>query len=168
MSTEAMSVEEHGGWHTHDLYTDADKDRPDVICDRNGQVVLSLCKRCGRGEAELETPCDKAKQEQRSVSEHMSTECVGDPVAWDGDCVLGYCGSPAGCEASMCCRADTTPYSKQQRIAERKPLTDEQMLKLLDHYAENPSDYRYNDPLICFARAIEAAHGINATLKGEA
>lgn len=37
----------------HDLYTDADKDRPDVICDRNGQVVLGLCKRCGKGEAEL-------------------------------------------------------------------------------------------------------------------
>ena len=37
----------------HDLYTDADKDRPDVICDSNGQVVLGLCKRCGKGEAEL-------------------------------------------------------------------------------------------------------------------
>jgi len=43
---------------------------------------------------------------------------------------------------------------------QRKPLTDAQMMKLLDHYAENPSEYRYNDPLICFARAIEAAHGI--------
>jgi hypothetical protein len=45
------------GWHSHDLYTDADKDRPSAICDRNGQVVLGLCKRCGRGEIELETHC---------------------------------------------------------------------------------------------------------------
>lgn len=41
----------------HELYTDADKDRPDVICDSNGQVTLGLCKVCGRGEAELEGPC---------------------------------------------------------------------------------------------------------------
>lgn len=40
---------------SHDLYTDADKDRPDVICDSDGQVVLGLCKRCGKGEAELYT-----------------------------------------------------------------------------------------------------------------
>lgn len=50
----------------HDLYTDADKDRPDVICDSNGQVVLGLCKRCGKGEAELHnedgtpSPCSRA------------------------------------------------------------------------------------------------------------
>ena len=37
----------------HDLYTDADADRPMVICDRNGQVTLGLCKRCGKGESEL-------------------------------------------------------------------------------------------------------------------
>lgn len=37
----------------HTLYTDADKNRPDVICDRNGQVVLDLCKTCGKAEAEL-------------------------------------------------------------------------------------------------------------------
>jgi len=37
----------------HDLYTDADKDRPEVICDSNGQVVLGLCKKCGKGECEL-------------------------------------------------------------------------------------------------------------------
>ena len=46
------------GWRTHDLYTDADKTKPTVICDRNGQVVLGLCKRCGRAEAELEVSCD--------------------------------------------------------------------------------------------------------------
>lgn len=41
----------------HELYTDADKDRPDSICDRNGQVALGLCKRCGKAEVELDEPC---------------------------------------------------------------------------------------------------------------
>ena len=27
------------------------------------------------------------------------------PVAWDGECVLGHCGSPSGCDDSGCCRA---------------------------------------------------------------
>lgn len=39
--------------HNHDTYTNADADRPDVICDSNGEVVLDLCKNCGLGEAEL-------------------------------------------------------------------------------------------------------------------
>lgn len=43
----------------HELYTDADKDRPAEICDANGQVVLSLCKRCGKAEGELlDRGCD--------------------------------------------------------------------------------------------------------------
>lgn len=47
---------------THECYTDADKDRPMSICDSNAQVVLSLCKNCGRGEAELaDEPCDHRK-----------------------------------------------------------------------------------------------------------
>ena len=47
-----------------------------------------------------------------------------------------------------------------ERAPKRKPLTDAQMLQALNHFAENPSDYQYDDPLICFARAIEQAHGI--------
>jgi len=41
----------------HDLYADTDPDRPWIICDRNGQVVLGLCKRCGRAESQLVEPC---------------------------------------------------------------------------------------------------------------
>lgn len=41
----------------HVLYTTADKDRPDAICDRNGEVVLSQCKVCGKAESELDQPC---------------------------------------------------------------------------------------------------------------
>lgn len=46
----------------HDLYTDADPDRPDVICDSMGRVTLALCKRCGKAEAELDAPCAPKEQ----------------------------------------------------------------------------------------------------------
>jgi len=48
----------------HVLFSDNDKDRPDSICDRNGQVVLGLCKVCNRGEAELAGPCPGAPKPQ--------------------------------------------------------------------------------------------------------
>lgn len=37
----------------HDLYKPGDKDAPEQIRDRNGYVVLELCRRCGKAEAEL-------------------------------------------------------------------------------------------------------------------
>ena len=42
----------------HDLYQTDDPDVPEQIRDRNGEVVLGLCRECGRGEIELTTPCD--------------------------------------------------------------------------------------------------------------
>ncbi len=42
---------------SHDLYKTGDADAPEVIKDRNGEVVLDLCRRCGRGEIELSEPC---------------------------------------------------------------------------------------------------------------
>jgi hypothetical protein len=41
----------------HKLYETGDADAPDVIKDRNGEVVLGLCRVCGRGECELVEPC---------------------------------------------------------------------------------------------------------------
>lgn len=41
----------------HDLYKTGDADAPDVIKDRNGEVVLGLCRRCNKGEVELDGPC---------------------------------------------------------------------------------------------------------------
>lgn len=41
----------------HDLWKDGDRNIPESICDGNGQVVLGLCKRCRRGEADLVEPC---------------------------------------------------------------------------------------------------------------
>jgi hypothetical protein len=44
---------------THVLYSGKDKDAPDAIKDRNGVIVLGLCKICGRAEIELSEPCDR-------------------------------------------------------------------------------------------------------------
>lgn len=41
----------------HDLYKTGDPDAPDSIKDRNGEVVLGLCRRCRKGECELTEPC---------------------------------------------------------------------------------------------------------------
>jgi hypothetical protein len=41
----------------HDLYKTEDADAPDFIKDSNGEVVLGLCRRCNKGEVELEGPC---------------------------------------------------------------------------------------------------------------
>ena len=38
----------------HNLYKTGDGDAPDAIKDRNGEVVLDLCRVCNRGEAELD------------------------------------------------------------------------------------------------------------------
>lgn len=40
--------------HSHDLYLTGDYDAPSQILDSNGHVVLSMCKKCGLAEAELE------------------------------------------------------------------------------------------------------------------
>ena len=41
----------------HDLYKTGDEDTPKSIQDRNGEVVLNLCRICGKGEAELIEDC---------------------------------------------------------------------------------------------------------------
>lgn len=47
-----------GACPEHDLYKNGDSDAPEQIKDRNGEVALTLCRRCGRGEVELSAPCD--------------------------------------------------------------------------------------------------------------
>ena len=53
---------------THVLFTSADRDAPDCIRDRNGEVVLGLCKICGRGEIELREPCNWGGQHHPILS----------------------------------------------------------------------------------------------------
>ena len=43
---------------THELYETGDEGCPDQAKDWNGEVVLGVCKNCGRVEAELAEPCD--------------------------------------------------------------------------------------------------------------
>ena len=43
---------------THELFETGDPGCPEQALDRNGEVVLGVCKNCGRVEAELAEPCD--------------------------------------------------------------------------------------------------------------
>lgn len=45
----------------HDLYKTEDEDKPESICDGNGEVALGLCKVCGGGECSLATNCPGRK-----------------------------------------------------------------------------------------------------------
>ena len=68
------------GKNGHVLWCDGDEDIPDQIKDRNGQVILDLCKNCGRGEVELEEPCSvemKAKVYWRDSTKEWVLEIDG-------------------------------------------------------------------------------------------
>lgn len=41
----------------HVLYETSDEDAPESIKDRNGEVVLDMCRVCGKAEAELNRAC---------------------------------------------------------------------------------------------------------------
>jgi hypothetical protein len=55
----------------HDLYKTGDHDAPDAIKDRNGEVALGQCRRCGAAEVDLSGPCDRQYRELRRASEAM-------------------------------------------------------------------------------------------------
>jgi hypothetical protein len=86
---------------------------------------------------------DLRKQVALDGLAETSREIEQEPVAWDGNCVLGHCGSPDGCDRSGCCRADTAP-PKREWVG----LTDEDIAKSANTYG--------GDPMREFARAIEA------------
>lgn len=44
----------------HVLYQQGDLDSPACIRDRNGDVVLGMCRICGKAEAQLDEPCQPA------------------------------------------------------------------------------------------------------------
>lgn len=46
----------------HVLYQDGDADVPERIQDRNGQVALSMCKKCGAAESELHVTWEHKKE----------------------------------------------------------------------------------------------------------
>ena len=45
----------------HKLYKTGDSDAPDAIKDRNGEVVLALCRVCGGVEGSLPSDCPGKK-----------------------------------------------------------------------------------------------------------
>lgn len=45
----------------HNLFKTGDSDAPPYILDRNGEVVLDMCRRCRKGEIELQEPCEPAR-----------------------------------------------------------------------------------------------------------
>lgn len=47
----------------HVLYETGDTDVPDSIMDRNGDVVLALCRKCGKGEVQLDGPCTESRED---------------------------------------------------------------------------------------------------------
>lgn len=44
----------------HELFETGDSDAPNYIRDRNGDVVLGMCRRCRKGEIELDQQCEPA------------------------------------------------------------------------------------------------------------
>ena len=56
------------------------------------------CRDLSGNKIDLVAPAIKALRERLEQPEQ-------EPVAWNGECVLGHCGSPSGCEDSGCCRA---------------------------------------------------------------
>ena len=72
-----------------------------------------------------------------------------EPVEWGGDCVLGHCGSPAGCEDSNCCRANYTAPPQRTWVG----LTDEEIADCAEKMeASDPTDSFWRE----FFRGIEA------------
>ena len=44
---------------SHTLYVNGDTNIPSTLLDRNGDVVLDMCKVCGKAESELSENCTK-------------------------------------------------------------------------------------------------------------
>jgi hypothetical protein len=62
----------------HDCYSGFDPAAPDAIKDRNGEVVLGLCKVCGAGEIELEEPCDERLARLDALHEQRDRQLLRD------------------------------------------------------------------------------------------
>ena len=90
---------------------------------------------------------DRTQLLQMVSDMRVAQQPAPEPVAWNGDCILGHCNSPAGCENSEACRAGSAP-------PQRKPLTEEEIDTLWR--APMSADWEHRE----FARAIERAHGI--------
>lgn len=60
----------------HTLYETSDIDKPEVICDRNGEVVLAMCKKCGLAESQFDDKpyCEGAVQLVNTQPQQLNSE----------------------------------------------------------------------------------------------
>ena len=77
---------------THEVFSNDDTDAPNSIKDLHGDVVLDLCKKCGKAESEHSQPCNPLTITVHGIrgitdNEHVipiaSIEMV-EPMQWDG------------------------------------------------------------------------------------
>lgn len=57
------------GMGEHLLYRAGERDAPSSILDDNGEIVLGLCRRCGKGESELSGPCLPSRERAAFVAD---------------------------------------------------------------------------------------------------
>lgn len=76
----------------HILYKTDDADSPESIKDSGGEVVLSLCKRCGRGEIELSEPCTPRLPTLSSRIASAPRLHTNEYPLWQGPCGEGWNG----------------------------------------------------------------------------
>lgn len=103
----------------HDYYKTGDIGAPDQIKDGNGEVVLSLCRRCGRAEAELDEPC--TDPEPRDVPEEQMPEYVRAAAAdcWGGGTRADYRKKIyKNCEAEIARRVEKATNHEVRECAE--------------------------------------------------
>lgn len=63
-------------YNDHTLYEKGDAGVPNQIKDRNGDIVLGLCKICGKGEVELEGSCITIDEKALNEASWMFVECA--------------------------------------------------------------------------------------------
>ena len=66
------------GLTRHEFYKDGDKDVPEQIKDRNGQVVLTLCKLCNQAKGEIESDYCPQPTESRAEIEAKAFDDAAD------------------------------------------------------------------------------------------
>ena len=69
---------------SHELYKTGDVDTPEQILDRNGEVVLSLCKTCSKGESGLSSGCVSADRKMLAVTLRKVRDYMKSQMDYEG------------------------------------------------------------------------------------
>lgn len=71
----------------HCVWDDSMDGAPRQICDANGQVVLALCRWCGKAEAELDAPCTGDPM-LKTLAERSNVRPGDSPVVAEGMAIM--------------------------------------------------------------------------------